>query len=120
VRLSNADRLAFVWLYGLCPSVVDAARLSDGEGDPLTSPGDGSPDPRVVVQRSREIRDLIREMSRGNWLWSALGSMANYSSWAWRSLNRLSPSTQSNADNRVSKAERLSCATMQRELTRMG
>src|SRR6516225_7568986 len=30
VRLSNADRLAFVWLYGLCPSVVDAARLSDG------------------------------------------------------------------------------------------
>src|SRR6516225_8443674 len=24
LRLSNADRLAFVWLYRLCPSVLDA------------------------------------------------------------------------------------------------
>jgi hypothetical protein len=27
LRLSNADRLAFVWLYRLCPSVVDAVAI---------------------------------------------------------------------------------------------
>src|SRR5262245_66308095 len=27
IRLSNADRLAFVWLYRLCPAVVDAVAV---------------------------------------------------------------------------------------------
>jgi len=27
LRLSNADRMAFVWLYRLCPSVVDAIAI---------------------------------------------------------------------------------------------
>jgi hypothetical protein len=27
MRLSNADRLAFVWLYRLCPAVVDAVTI---------------------------------------------------------------------------------------------
>ena len=76
--LSNADRLAFVWLYRLCPSVVDAVAIIR---------------PETVIRwhrqgfrafwrwksRSRggrpaipkEIRDLIREMSRANWLWGA-------------------------------------------------
>jgi hypothetical protein len=27
LRLSNADRMAFVWLYRLCPSVVDAVAI---------------------------------------------------------------------------------------------
>ena len=27
LRLSNADRLTFVWLYRLCPSVVDAVAI---------------------------------------------------------------------------------------------
>jgi hypothetical protein len=29
VRLSNADRLAFVWLYRCCPAVVEPSRSSD-------------------------------------------------------------------------------------------
>jgi hypothetical protein len=31
LRLSNADRLAFVWLYRLCPSVVDAVAIIQPE-----------------------------------------------------------------------------------------
>jgi transposase InsO family protein len=76
--LSNADRLAFVWLYRLCPTVVDAVAIIR---------------PETVIRwhrqgfrtfwrwksRSRggrpaipkEIRDLIREMSQTNWLWGA-------------------------------------------------
>ena len=27
LRLSNADRMAFVWLYRLCPSVVEAVAI---------------------------------------------------------------------------------------------
>jgi hypothetical protein len=27
VRMSNADRLAFVWLYRLCPAVVDVVTI---------------------------------------------------------------------------------------------
>jgi hypothetical protein len=27
LSLSNADRLAFVWLYGLCPNAVDAVAI---------------------------------------------------------------------------------------------
>ncbi len=75
--LSNADRLAFVWLYRLCPNVVDAVAIIRPEtvihwhrhgfkafwrwksrsrgGRPATP---------------REIRDLIREMSRVR-LWGA-------------------------------------------------
>src|SRR5262249_6370173 len=71
VRLSNADRLAFVWLFRLCRGVVDAVSILK---------------PETVIRwhrqgfsafwrwksRSRggrpaippEIRDLIREMSR--------------------------------------------------------
>jgi transposase InsO family protein len=78
LQLSNADRLAFVWLYRLCPSVLDAVAIIR---------------PETVIRwhrrgfrafwrwksRSRggrpaipsEIRDLIREMSRANWLWGA-------------------------------------------------
>jgi hypothetical protein len=74
-RLSNADRLTFVWFYRLCPSVVDAVAIirpetvirwhrrgfktfwrwkSRSKGGRPTIP--------------REIRELIREMSRDNWL----------------------------------------------------
>ena len=78
LSLSNADRLVFVWLYRLCPSAVDAVAIIR---------------PETVIRwhrrgfrafwrwksRSRggrpaipkEIRDLIREMSRANWLWGA-------------------------------------------------
>jgi hypothetical protein len=73
LRLSNADRLAFVWLYRLCPTVADAVAIIR---------------PETVIcwhrrgfrafwrwkSRSRggrpplppEIRDLIREMSSAN------------------------------------------------------
>ena len=77
-RLPNSDRLVFVWLYRLCPTVVDAVAIIR---------------PETLIRwhrrgfrafwrwksRSRggrpavptEIRELIREMSRANWLWGA-------------------------------------------------
>jgi hypothetical protein len=78
LRLSTGDRLMFVWPYRFRPSVVDAVAIIG---------------PETVVRwhrqvfrsfwrrksRSRggrpvipwEIRNLIREMSRDNWLWGA-------------------------------------------------
>lgn len=78
MRLSNADRLAFAWLYRLCPAVVDAVAIIRPEtlirwhrrGFKAfwrwKSPPRGG---RPAIPR--EIRDLIREMSRANWLWGA-------------------------------------------------
>ena len=78
VRMSNADRLAFVWFYRLCPAVVDVVTLVR---------------PETLIRWHRrgfkafwrwksrswggrpplplEVRDLIREMSRANGLWGA-------------------------------------------------
>jgi transposase InsO family protein len=78
LRLSNADRLTFVWLYRLCPGMVDAIAIIRPETVirwhrqgfkafwrwKSRSRGGRPPIPR-------EIRDLIREMSRANWLWGA-------------------------------------------------
>ena len=78
IRLSNADRLTFVWLYRFCPTLVDAVAIIR----PKTlvrwhrrgfkafwrwksRPRGGRP------AIPREIRDLIQEMSRANWLWGA-------------------------------------------------
>src|SRR5215510_6975234 len=76
--LSNADRLAFVWLYRLCPSVLDAVVIIKPETLirwhrrgfkafwrwKSRSRGGRPPIPR-------EVRDLIREMSGMNGLWGA-------------------------------------------------
>ncbi len=78
IRLSNLNRLVFVWLYRLCPTVVDAVAIVS---------------PETLIRWHRrgfraywrwkscsrggrptvptEIRELIREMSRANWLWGA-------------------------------------------------
>ena len=78
LRLSNLDRLVFVWLYRLGPAVLDALAIIRPEtlirwhrqgfraywrwksrsraGRPTVSP---------------EIQELIREMSRANCLWGA-------------------------------------------------
>src|SRR5215831_736428 len=76
--LSNTDRLAFVWLYRLCPSVMDAVAIIRPETVirwhrqgfrafwRWKSRGRGG---RPAIRS--EIRDLIREMSRANWLWGA-------------------------------------------------
>ena len=78
LRLSNADRLTFVWLYRLCPSMVDAIAIVRPETVirwhrqgfkafwcwKSRSRGGRPPIPR-------EIHDLIREMNRANWLWGA-------------------------------------------------
>src|SRR5262245_58200319 len=78
LRLSNADRLAFVWLYRLCPNVVDAVtsirpatvvRWHRQGFRAFWRWKSGSRGGRPAVPR--EIRDLIREMSRANWLWGA-------------------------------------------------
>jgi hypothetical protein len=78
LRLSNADRLAFVWLYRLCPSVVDAVAIIRPE-TVIRWHRQGfrafwrwnfrSRGGRPVI--SKEIRELIRAMSRANWLWGA-------------------------------------------------
>ena len=78
LSLSNADRLAFVWLYRLCPSAVDAVAIIRPE-TVIRWHRQGfrafwrwksrSRGGRPVI--SKEIRDLIREMSRANWLWGA-------------------------------------------------
>jgi hypothetical protein len=78
VRLSTVDRLAFVWLYRLCPSVLDAVAIIKPETLirwhrrgfkafwrwKSRSTGGRPPVPQ-------EVHDLIREMSRMNGLWGA-------------------------------------------------
>jgi hypothetical protein len=78
VRMSNADRLAFVWLYRHCPAVVDVVTIVRPETLirwyrrgfkafwrwKSRSGGGRPPVPR-------EVCDLIREMSRANGLWGA-------------------------------------------------
>ena len=77
-RLSNLDRLLFVWLYRLWPDVVDAVtiirpetlirwhRLGFKANWRWKSRPRGGRPPIPV-----EFRELIREMSRANWLWGA-------------------------------------------------
>jgi hypothetical protein len=96
LRLSNADQLAFVWLYRLCPSVLDAVVIIKPETLirwyrcgfkafwrwKLRSRGGRPPVPR-------EVRDLIREMSRINGFGVHRGSTVSCSSSVSRSPNRL-------------------------------
>jgi hypothetical protein len=76
--LSRADRLAFVWFYRLCPAIVDAVVIIRPETlirwhrrgfrafwRWKSRPRGGRP------AIPKEIQDLIREMSRANWLWGA-------------------------------------------------
>ena len=78
VRLSNVDRLAFVWLYRLCPAVVDAVAIVRPEtlirwhrrgfrAFWRWKSRSGGGRPPVPA----EVRNLIREMSRVNCLWGA-------------------------------------------------
>ncbi len=77
-RLSNPDRLVFVWLYRLCPTVVDAVAIIRPE-TLIRWHRRGFKAVWRWKSRSRggrpavptEIRELIREMSRANWLWGA-------------------------------------------------
>jgi hypothetical protein len=75
LRLSNVDRLVFVWLYRLCPAVVDAVAIVQPETlirwhrqgfRAFWRWKSGSRAGRPAV--SAEIRELIREMSRAKLL----------------------------------------------------
>jgi transposase InsO family protein len=78
LRLSNLDRLIFVWLHRLCPVVADAVTIIRPE-TVIRWHRQGfrafwrwksrSRGGRPAIPR--EIRDLIREMSCANWLWGA-------------------------------------------------
>jgi transposase InsO family protein len=78
IRLTNADRLAFIWLYRLCPAAADAVTTIRPETllrwhrrgfrafwRWKSRPRGGRP------AIPGEIGDLIREMSRANSLWGA-------------------------------------------------
>ena len=78
LRLSNVDRLVFVWLYRLCPAVVDAVAIVRPETlirwhrqgfRAFWRWKSRSRAGRPAV--SAEIRELIQEMSRANCLWGA-------------------------------------------------
>jgi hypothetical protein len=78
LQLSNADWLPFVWLCRLCPNMVDAVAIIRPEtGIHWHRQGfrafwrwkSRSRGGRPAIPR--ELRDLIREMSRANWLWGA-------------------------------------------------
>jgi transposase InsO family protein len=78
IRLSNTDRLVLVWLYRLCPMVVDAIAIIRPETlirwhrrgfRAFWRWKSRSMGGRPTVPT--EIRELIREMSRANWLWGA-------------------------------------------------
>jgi len=78
MRLSNGDRLAFVWLYRLCPAVVDAVAIIRLETlirwhrrgfKAFWHSKSRARGGRPAIRN--EIRELIREMSRVNWLWGA-------------------------------------------------
>src|SRR6266446_5992403 len=77
-QLSNSGRLVFVWLYRLCPTVVDAVAIIKPETlicwhrrgfRAFWRWKSRSRGGRPMVPT--EIRELIREMSRANWLWGA-------------------------------------------------
>ncbi len=77
-RLRNIDRLVFVWLYRLFPSILNAITVVKPETVirwhrrgfraywPWKSRRRGGR-PKI----DREIRDLIRRMSQANLLWGA-------------------------------------------------
>ncbi len=78
VRLWNTDRLRFGWLYRLFPSILDAVTIVKPEtvirwhrrgfrAYWRWKSRRSSGRPRI----NREIRDLIRQMSRDNPLWGA-------------------------------------------------
>jgi hypothetical protein len=84
VRLRNIDRLTFVWLYRCFPAVLNAMTVVKPETVIRwhrrgfraywrwkSRRCDGRP--RI----DREIRDLIRRMSKENPLWERRGSTAN-------------------------------------------
>ena len=85
VRLCSSDRLLFIWLYRLWPSVLDSIIIVQPETvvrwhrrgfraywrrKSHRCPGR----PKI----SREIRDLIREVSLANRLWVRLGFTGSF------------------------------------------
>ena len=77
-RLTNFDRVAFVWLYRLCPAVIDAVTIIRPEtllrwhrvGFRLYWRWKSRPlGGRLPV--CKDVRDLIRKMSVANPLWGA-------------------------------------------------
>jgi hypothetical protein len=123
LRLCNPDRLTFVWLYRICPAIADAVTIIRPETVIRwhrqgfrafwrwkSRSGGGRP------SIPQESRDLIREMSRVNWLWVRPGSTASCSSSVSRSPNRLSPSTRSDAPGDPARAGRPFCTTTRQGL----
>jgi hypothetical protein len=124
-KLTVADRLLFVWLYRLFPSVLNAVTIIQ---------------PETIIRwhrtgfrlywrwksRSRggrpripgEIRRLIREMSLANRLWVRPASMANCGSSGSRSHSRLSPSTWRGVGEGGRRAGRLSFTIMRQASAR--
>jgi len=78
VRLTNSDRLQLIWLYRLCPSILNAIgvirpeTLTRWHQRGFRAYWRRKSRPRVGrPQLDRELRDLIRQMSLANRLWGA-------------------------------------------------
>jgi len=85
LRLRNADRLIFVWLYRLFPSLLGAAVIFQPETLVRWHRSGFRLDWRWKSRRRvgrpavpAEIRDLIRTLSRDNPLWGAPPFTASY------------------------------------------
>ncbi len=76
-RLFSTDRLLWVWLYRICPQVLDAmvlvkpATVLDWHRKGFRLYWWRRSRPLGRPRMSREIRDLIRQMSQANPLWGA-------------------------------------------------
>ena len=99
VRLRNLDRLILGWLYRAFPSILNAITVVKPENlirwhrrgfraHWHWKSGWRGGRPKI----DRELRALIRRMSRETPMWGA-GSTANYRCWVSTSRNRTSPST---------------------------
>ena len=98
--LRGSDRALLVWMTRLWPSllgmiqVVEPATILRWHRAGFRSYWRWKSRKRAGRPRiDRDLRDLIRRMSRENPLWGARGSMVNCSSWGSSSPSRRSPST---------------------------
>ncbi len=125
LRLRGCDRALLVWITRIWPNLLDLSQVVKPETI-LRWHREGfrafwrwksrhrAGRPKI----SRELRDLIRRMSKETRYGAPRASTASSSSLASRSRSRASPSTWSNTEDRHRRRGGHSCATMRTRLRR--